>query len=412
MNAPTPVVEVIEKERPPLLGLARLMRLAYGGADIAPLGVEMIERAAADPGDANALMDLSTIMQLDFAPELAAEFRCQALTQQRHYRLAAANERLSVLALMAPGDLMANAPLEFLVEDSDISLEMLYLIPGESLPPALPEHDLLWVAINESDAAEPLLKQLAADLAEWPRPVMNRPERILALARDRAAAALRAAPGLVMPRSVRIAVDALRDLGNGESSVAAHDDPLRFPLIVRPVGSHAGQGLARLDDPSAVGDYLQGRDAGEYYVTRYVDYRGRDGLFRKYRVALIDGRPYACHMAISDHWMVHYLNAGMTDSAEKRAEEAKFMAEFDRDFGRRHEAALRVLCRRAALDYLIVDCAETPEGELLVFEIDSGAVVHAMDPVEVFPYKRPQMARVFAAFRELVFRAARGEARS
>jgi len=392
-------------DRPPLLGLARLMRMAYAGVDIAPLGIKMIERAGADPGDVNALMDLSTIMQLDFAPDLAADLQRQALAQNRHYRLAAASERLRLLALMAPGNLMTNAPLDFLVEDSDISLEMLYLVPGESLPRSLPKHDLVWVAINESDAAQPLLQQLAADLKGWTRPLINSPERIAGLARERVGGALQGVPGLVMPQAARVAAADLRRV-TSEGRIGKAE--LGFPLIIRPVGSHAGQGLARLDCADGVDDYLRGRGEPEYYVAPYFDYRSRDGLFRKYRIALIGGRSYACHMAISEHWAVHYLNAGMAESAEKRAEEALFMANFDRCFARRHETALLAIYRRAGLDYLIIDCAETPDGALLVFEIDSGAVIHAMDPSDVFPYKRPQMARVFAAFRDLVFQAAGG----
>jgi len=51
-----------------------------------------------------------------------------------------------------------------------------------------------------------------------------------------------------------------------------------------------------------------------------------------------------------------------------------------------------------------MDCAETQDGRLLIFEIDSGAVVHSMDPVDIFPYKVPQMERVFAAFRQMLER--------
>jgi hypothetical protein len=42
---------------------------------------------------------------------------------------------------------------------------------------------------------------------------------------------------------------------------------------------------------------------------------------------------------------------------------------------------------------------------LLIFEVDSGAVVHSMDPIAVFPYKQPQMRKIFAAFRELLVKA-------
>ena len=46
-----------------------------------------------------------------------------------------------------------------------------------------------------------------------------------------------------------------------------------------------------------------------------------------------------------------------------------------------------------------------------MFEIDSGAVVHAMDSTEIFPYKHAQMHKVFAAFRAMLAGAAARESR-
>jgi hypothetical protein len=87
----------------------------------------------------------------------------------------------------------------------------------------------------------------------------------------------------------------------------------------------------------------------------------------------------------------------MYEDAAKRAEEAAFMEGFDA-FAARHRAALDAIWRRSRLDYVCIDCAETRDGELLVFEIDHAMVAHAMDPAELFPYKQPQMRRVKAAF--------------
>jgi hypothetical protein len=147
-----------------------------------------------------------------------------------------------------------------------------------------------------------------------------------------------------------------------------------------------------------------------------VDYRGVDGLFRKYRVALIDGQPFLCHLAISKHWMIHYLNAGMSESAEKRAEEAQAMATFDDTFARRHAAALGAVQDRMGLDYLVLDCGETRDGRLLLFEADQCMVVHAMDSSDLFPYKAPQMRKVFDAFARMLkaraSRSANGTARA
>ena len=143
-------------------------------------------------------------------------------------------------------------------------------------------------------------------------------------------------------------------------------------------------------------------------MSPFIDYSSADGLYRKYRVALVDGVPFAVHMAISEHWMVHYLNAGMRENAARRAEEARFMAHFESDFAIRHHLALSGLHEALGLDYVVVDCAETPGGELLVFEVDTGGVVHALDPPEIFPYKRPALEKLFRAFRQLLSRRAAG----
>jgi len=394
----------------PLMGLAALMSMAYAGIDLAPLGIELVHRATADPGDAHALMDLSIIMQLDFAPDVAMELQAQALQIQQCYSLpAAGKEAVRVLALMAPGVLMTNAPLEFLVQDSDVSLNMLYVTPDQPLPATLPDHDVVFVAVNESDANQPILERIATLLETSSRPVLNAPQRIALLTRADSCALLKALPGVVMPAAVRVDRDSVEQIGRGAMKIDAMLGAGGFPIIIRPVDSHAGRGLSKLDDPAAIAAYLQAVDAGEFYLSPFIDYSSADGLFRKYRVVLIDGRAYACHMAISTQWMVHYLNAGMADSAAKRGEEARWMESFDQVFACRHHQALRGIAERVGLDYLVIDCAETAAGELLVFEVDSGAVVHAMDSAQVFPYKPPQMRRIFAAFRALLLKAQRRE---
>jgi glutathione synthase/RimK-type ligase-like ATP-grasp enzyme len=182
---------------------------------------------------------------------------------------------------------------------------------------------------------------------------------------------------------------------------------LKFPIIVRPRGSHAGVGLAKLDDPSALARYLAERPEQEFFVSRFVDYANEDGLFRKYRVVFVGGRPYACHMAIAARWDIWYLNAGMSDNAAKRLEEETFMRTFDIGFARRHATALAGMAERIGLDYFTIDCAENKDGDLLIFEADNTAVVHNMDSPEVFPYKPPQMRRIFEAFAAMLHGRAR-----
>jgi hypothetical protein len=92
----------------------------------------------------------------------------------------------------------------------------------------------------------------------------------------------------------------------------------------------------------------------------------------------------------------------MADDAAKRAEEAELMATFETGFATRHADAFTALHAAFRLDYFAIDCAEDRDGRLLVFEADTAMIVHDMDPPDLYPYKRPAMATLFAAFQALI----------
>lgn len=387
----------------PLMGLAVLMTMVCSGIALTDTANQMIERIKRNPRDANALMDLSIISHLWFKPDLGLMTQKQALSMQRLYRLPAIGEpRIRLLALMQQGDLAANMPLEFLVQDSDIALDMLFLDATEEFPAHLPEHDAIIIAVSESERSRPLLQLLERQMSQWDKPVLNRPERIMRLSRDSVSQMLQGLRGIEMPLSAQLARADLAQIDQQSLTRVLADG--QFPIIVRPVDSHAGHGLKKVDTPQDISAYLEKHAELAFVISRFVDYSNTDSLYRKYRIVLVDGVAYAGHMAISEHWMIHYLNAHMSASQEKRDEEAKFMEDFDTGFGARHQQALQAIHQAAGLNYLVIDCAEAPDRRLLVFEIDSAAVIHAMDSAELFPYKRAQAQRVFVAFQSLLQR--------
>jgi len=400
----------------PLIGAATLMRSAFRKQDLRPIGEMLLARAQANPGDANAWLDASFVVQLLGQRAAGLDVQRRALATSTLYALpkmpkasvqaAAQQPTLNVLVLMGPGDFMANTPIEFLLETSSIGATVQYLTPDLPLPEQVPDHDVLFVAIAQSDANAPLLRDVRQMLENWPRPVVNRPEQIAHLSRDGAFAHLAGSRGVLMPQTVRVARAQALDLAGGRLEAAALLPGAGFPLIVRPVDSHAGTDLQRVADAAALQAYLEGQASSEFYLAPFVDYSGPDGQFRKYRIVLIEGVPHVCHMAVSSHWMVHYLNAGMDESQAKRAEEAQAMASFDTVFARRHAEALADIDARIGLPYLGIDCAETRDGRLLVFEVDNAMVVHAMDDPQRYAYKQPVMEKVFTAFAQLLHRAA------
>ncbi|QBE67451.1 RimK family alpha-L-glutamate ligase [Pseudoduganella lutea] len=379
------------------------MRRAFNKQDMAPVAQALLARAEADQMDANAYLDFAITLQLTGDRDVAMDVQAEAVRIRPHYTLPARQgEMLRLLVIMGLGDLMANTPIEFLLEDSDVTLEFLYVTADAPWPDVVPEHDVMMVCMGENDVNQPLLARLSEWIAGWPRPVINGPDRIAVLSRDGVCNALCGIDGVEMPQTVRLSREQL-------AALAAAPDLLRdllpdgaFPLIVRPLGSHAGHDLDKIDTPAVLAAYLERVPAERFYLSRFVDYRGANGLFGKYRVVLVEGVPYLAHFASSEHWMVHYLNAGMGESEAKRALEAEAMAQFDATFAARHRAALAEIDRRIGLSYVGMDCAETPDGKLLVFEVDNAMIVHAMDDEAMYPYKKPAMRKIFTAFRQLL----------
>lgn len=389
-------------------GLAAFTRLAFSGVALKPYWDRMVSGITDDAQGAGTGMDLSVISQLMGDQPTGLAIQKDSLVYQRLFRSRTAGgaNKLRLLAIAAPMDIGGNTPVEFLLEGSDVELITLYVVPGLPLPDAIPDHDVAMVVAPDDARCAESLAQMEAMLADWPRPVLNRPAAIRRLDRDKLYRALAGVPGLQVPPTAIVTRAELESLARSPELLSRHLHGAAFPLIVRPIGSHAGLGLMKLDGANEIAYYLELRPEAEFFVSPFVDYIGPDGLFRKYRILLIDGAAFACHMAISDQWKIWYLNADMAGSAPNRAEEALFMATFDETFARKHAPAIAAMAERLGLDYTTVDCAETPAGELLIFEADNTAIVHDMDPVDTFPYKAPQMRKVFAAFVAMLYRRA------
>jgi hypothetical protein len=389
---------------PTTLGLAHFARKVFAGQNLQPTWDALMARAAAVPPDLGAMLDLSIMLQLVARREEGLALQADALARERRYRrIVGAGNGPHLLALVAAGDMMASTPLDFLLSGWNGVVDLMFVAPGERATIAIPEHDIAILAVGESDANATLLDALAGATAGWPKPMLNgAAAAIRSLGRDRAPTQLEGCVALDAPPTLRVSRDQLAALAATATPLHAFLPGRDFPIILRPVDSHAGAGLEKLDARSQIPDYLARHASAVFYLSPFVDYSSPDGRFRKLRVALVDGRPFIVHMAISHHWMVHYLNAGMAQDVAKRAEEAQMMATFDQGFAARHAQAFAAIHAAFGLDYFAIDCAEDHQGRLLVFEADTAMIVHDMDPPELYPYKAPAMRKLFAAFQAMI----------
>ncbi|NEI68238.1 tetratricopeptide repeat-containing protein [Rhizobium lusitanum] len=383
-----------------ILGMQRIVSLVYAGHDVTPLWNELMQRVTADPTDAAALLDMAIILQTLGRSDEARQILKNAVQLRRDFCVVHGNGAgPRLLAFVTEGDFMANTPLDFLLAGSDCVLLLHYVGLETTVLADLPDHDVAFMAIGESTENAPLLAHMQGLLAGFDGVVMNRnPALIAGLTRDGVSAMLANEPSILSPITHRVPRADLAAVGAGTRQLEHCAPGLSFPLVVRPISTHAGNGMERIADPAGLAAFLEAQPAHELYVAPFIDFRGPDGLYNKQRVVFINGRAFASHMALSEHWIVHYLSAGMGQSAEKRAVEQAWMEDFDHDFAVRHKESFAALCRHIGLDYFGIDCAELPDGRLLVFELDVAMVVHNMDDPIVYPYKQVAMRKLFDGF--------------
>ena len=350
---------------------------------------------SSNTGDLDAHGAMYELEQIDGNVPKALEHQRRVLQQKTIFSHHAPQQQRTLLALMAPGDWQANVPVDFLIDPRTTTLHKLYILsPEQSAGIAIPSADAVFVAIGESDEAVEALALAQALVRRTGLPYINDPRDILATSRVQIAKTLAGIANVHAPRTQRVPREQL----------AAGPIDIPFPLIVRPVGSHAGRGLARIDGSADLRSYLESNDAQTFYVMPFVDFRSPDGYYRKYRIIVVDGVPYAYHLAISPEWMIHYYNAPMRETAWMREEEAHFLSHFEDVFGPPLQQAFREIARALRLQYFGIDCSIDPQGRLLVFEADTAMIVHAGDEPELFAYKQPHAQRIFDAFQNLIDR--------
>jgi hypothetical protein len=352
------------------------------------------EALEVEPSSVAANLGMYELLQIKGELREAVAHQRRALAQQRVFSHRAPNEKRNLLVLCTPGDWQANVPVDFLFDRKTTSFSKLYLLDGaQARRETLPPYDVVLNAIAESQETVEALGLARTFIDAQSKPSLNAPERVLAVGRPRLAQTLAEVDCVVAPVAE---VDG--------KHLSAYALPFPFPVIARPVGSHAGHDLARLASPDDVVGYARNVGAPAYFVSPFIDYVSGDGNYRKYRIVFVDGEPYPVHLAISPNWMIHYYNAPMAEHQWMRDEEAAFMADIRSIFTNGLQNSLRGVGAAVGLEYFGIDCSIGTDGRLIVFEADPAMLVHTTDPVDIYPYKHEYVPRIYRAIEAMIDR--------
>jgi glutathione synthase/RimK-type ligase-like ATP-grasp enzyme len=306
------------------------------------------------------------------------------------------NEPVSVL-LLASGR-RGDVPIRHLLDDK--IFHTFVVLPNVYDPDApLPEHQVVFNAIGDADLCRQALDRAVTLMDRTFSPVINSPAAVLRTGRVSNSRRLGDLPGVVTPVIANLSREVLASSGAAESLARRG---LQFPLLLRAPGFHNGKHFLRVESMDKLGAALNELPGAALTAIEFLDARGADGRYRKYRVMMIGGWLYPLHLAISHDWKIHYVTAEMAESAEYRAEEAKFLENMPRVLGPRAMAALAEIQNMLGLDYAGIDFGLSPAGDILVFEANATMTVLPPEHDPRWDYRRPAVQRVEAAVRKML----------
>ncbi|MBV8085439.1 MAG: tetratricopeptide repeat protein, partial [Chloroflexi bacterium] len=260
----------------------------------------------------------------------------------------------------------------------------------------LPPHDLIVNAISDADRCTEALLLAEKLITGSPKAAINPPRQVLATGRLHSAARLSQLEGV---RTPRVATFARADLS---ADVLARDG-FGWPLLLRALGYHTGEYFVKVDAPADLAGAAAGLPGESLLAIEFVNLFGADGKTRKFRVMAIDGRLYPLHLAVSHHWMVHFITADMGDNAEHRAEDAAFLADMPGVLGPRAMAALERISDAVRLDFGGMDFALDADGQVVLFEANASMVMPRPDgDDERWAYRTAPVQRVYDAVRVML----------
>jgi len=345
-----------------------------------------------DPTLVPAHQNLASILELDGSRIEAKYHRDEAYRRQCMFIDDASTCTRTVLILCTAST--GNVPFDFLLPQSR-NRRITWMMEYASIEQVahFPPYDLVFNAIGDQDVTDASHDTVMRFLELCDKPVINPPKSIARTSRDLIPDLLKDIDDVLAPPMVRLKPDAIRYTDAGQLASAG----VHLPMVARPVGSHGGRGMRLIETPAALMSMDTG-DVEELYASTYCDYRSVDGHYRKYRVIFIDRQPYPYHLAISEHWQVHYTSADMLSHQWKRDEEHRFLESPDIVLGEDAMRALRIIGQRIDLDFFGIDFSIMHDGRILIFEANATMLVHTENYHDVLKFKNPYVQQILDAF--------------
>ena len=204
-------------------------------------------------------------------------------------------------------------------------------------------------------------------------PFFNIPSFVMKTTRENIFNLLQDIDKLHIPKTVKIQPKSPDDIYH-----TIQEEGFEFPVIFREAGDHDGISTIRINDRSEQ-FYAFPLDGRNYYLTQFVEYVEKDGLYKKYRLIVVDGKVYLRHVKVSDEWMVYHRTQIENPEKVQHLSAQRF---FDNE--KAIQKVVKQIYNRLQLDYFGIDCYIDNKMNFLVFEINPSMGVFTQEKADVF----------------------------
>ena len=286
-----------------------------------------------------------------------------------------------------------NIPTAHLLDDTVFQTSV--IVTDQVSPLArLPPHQLVFNAIGDADCCEPALRAAIGLVERTKMPVINDPSAVMKTGRVANSIRLRAVPGVVTALTVPMTKQVLLS-PQGPATLAR--EGFYFPMLLRSPGYHTGRNFVMVGTANELAAVAASLPGEQLLAIEFLDACRSDGTSRKYRVMMIDGQLYPLHLAISRDWKVHYFTSEMSEKADYRAEEARFLENMADVLGHKAVASLEAISKTLGLDYAGVDFGLSETGDVRLFEANATMIISRAGHQAHWAYRHGAIDRAIGA---------------
>jgi hypothetical protein len=196
---------------------------------------------------------------------------------------------------------------------------------------------------------------------DFKAPLLNPPSKIFNTARDTLSQNLPFDERFIIPKTYRVAP-------KNRSEILSYAQTFfgERAFLFRPVISHGGEGLVRVDDVAQEDFHaFVFNGENEYFITEFFDFHSTDGRYKKARFFVLDGKVYPRHYIISSDWKIHsHSRKELFNEAACKKEEENFLNNPPTLF----LEFCSYIYEHLKLDFFGIDCAMLPDGKIVLFE--------------------------------------------